>query len=137
MALAKIYDFGGKSQFLAFYDKFQQNRNFSLKKDPGIFLNQRSDRFYNFTFVPMSVTQLILQTAPRIFPKLGIKLGDNKVKKIPEPIFWEKFSFCPNLAKCAEKWPFRPEISVFGTLQKNDFNKFSKIVLKVGPKIVL
>ena len=46
----------------------------------------------------MYVTQLISETDPRIFLKLGMKLGDNKVKKIAEPFFWEKFSFCPNLA---------------------------------------
>ena len=49
-------------------------------------LNQRSDRFYNITLVRPFVRacvrhKLISETAPRIFPKLGMKLGDNKGKK--------------------------------------------------------
>ena len=47
-------------------------------------LNQRSDRFYDFTLFRTSVTQLILETAPRIFPKLGMKFIIRvKRKQIP------------------------------------------------------
>ena len=47
-------------------------------------LNQRSDQFYNITLVRAYIVrqELISETAPRIFPKLGMKLGDNiRVKK--------------------------------------------------------
>ena len=42
--------------------------------------------------------ELISETAPRIFPKLVMKLGDNKGKMIAEP-FFEKISHF------AEIWP--------------------------------
>ena len=30
----------------------------------------------------------------------------HKSEKVSEPIFWGKFSFCPNWAKMAQKWTF-------------------------------
>ena len=60
-----------------------------------------------------------------------MEFGDNKGKQIARPDKNSHFGrFWPNVAKMAK-------ITVFGTLQKNDFNKFSKIALKVSPKIVL
>ena len=52
-----------------------------------------SDRFYGFTFVRMDVwmyvrNELISETAQPIFLKLGMKLGNNKGKKIARPDFW-------------------------------------------------
>ena len=41
------------------------------------------------------------------------------------------------MAKHVKKWPFWPKIAVFDTFRKNVSNKFSKIALKVGKKIVL
>ena len=74
--------------------RYKEGKNMS-----ELFLNQRSDRFYNITLVRSFVRhELISETASRIFPKLGMKLGGNKGKKIAEPFFWENFSFCPNLA---------------------------------------
>ena len=61
-----------------------------------------------------------------------MNLGDNKGIKIAEPFFLEKFSFCPNFAKRAKKWPFWAKMAVFGTFEKNDSTKFSKIPIKVG-----
>ena len=81
---------------------------------------------------------MISETAPRIFPKLGINLEDIKGKKIADPFFEKNSHFAqiwPNVRK--KKWPFLAKIAVFGTLRKNGFNKFCKIALKVGPKIVL
>ena len=51
-----------------------------------------SDRFCNITLVRMYVcmyvcNELISETAPTIFLKLGMKLGDNKGKKIARPDF--------------------------------------------------
>ena len=37
--------------------------------------------------------ELISETAPRIFAKLGMKLGDNKGKKIAEPFFEKNSHF--------------------------------------------
>ena len=47
-----------------------------------------SDRFYEITFVRKYVrNELISETALTIFLKLGMKLGDNKGKKIARPDF--------------------------------------------------
>ena len=48
-----------------------------------------SDRFYEITFVRKYVrNELISEIALTIFLKLGMKLGDNKGKKIARPDFW-------------------------------------------------
>ena len=41
------------------------------------------------------------------------------------------------LADFGQTWQKMAKITVFGTLRKNDSNKFSEIALKVSPKIVL
>ena len=56
---------------------------------------------------PLSVrasfrNELMSENAPRISPKLGMNLEDNKGKKIAEPLFLKKNFFCSNLAKRAE-----------------------------------
>ena len=66
-----------------------------------------------------------------------MKLGDNKGKKIAELFFEKNSHFAQIWPNVPKKWPFLAEIAVFGTLRKNSSNKFSKIALKVGPKIVL
>ena len=81
-----------------------------------LFLNQRSDGFYNFTLVLSSVChELISETAPRISPKLGIKFGDNKGKKIADPFYEENSHLSLIWPKVPEKWPFWPKITFFVT----------------------
>ena len=78
--------------------------------------------------------KLISETAPTIFLKLGMKLGDDTGKKIARPDFYKNSHFgrfWPNVAK---KWP---KSQFLGLREKNDSNKFSKFALKVSHKIVL
>ena len=82
------------------------------------------------------VTQLISETAPRIFSKLGIKLGENKGKKI-EVLFLKKIIILPKFGLTCQKMAILAKIAVFLILQKNSSNKLSISALKVGPKIVL
>ena len=77
--------------------------------------------------------ELISETSLTIFLKLGIKLGDNKGEKIARPIFYKNSHF-------GRFWPNVPkngQITVFGTLLKNDSKNFYKIALKVSTEIVL
>ena len=81
--------------------------------------------------------ELISETASRIFPKLGMKLGDNKGKKIAE-LFLRKILILPKFGLTCEKLAiFGQNCSFWDFAKKNDSHKFSKIALKVGPKIVL
>ena len=54
--------------------------------------------------------ELISETAPRIFPKLGMKLGDNKGKKIAES-FFENYYFAQ---KRTEKFHVGPKLQILG-----------------------
>ena len=97
---------------------------FFTKSDQAVaYWTSESDRFYGITLVCMLVSsfvrnELISETAPTIFLKLGMKLGDNKGKKIARPDFWLNFSFWPILIKCAEKWPFWPNVMVSPWINK-------------------
>ena len=86
-------------------------------------LNQRSDRFYNITLVRSSVTQLISETAPRIFPKLGMKLGDNKGKKIAEP-FLRKILILPKFGLTCEKMAIFGQNRSFWDIAKKRLQQF-------------
>ena len=69
--------------------------------------------------------ELISETALMIFLKLGMKLGDNKGKKIARPIFYKNSHF-------GRFWPNVPKIGQnhsFWDFAKKDSNKFSKIAL--------
>ena len=68
--------------------------------------------------------ELISETAPTIFLKLGMKLGDNKGKKIARPDFLKKFSFWPILAKRAKKWP---KSQFLGLCKKTNPTNFLKL----------
>ena len=74
--------------------------------------------------------KLILETAQPIFLKLGMKLGDNKGKKIAEPFFEKKISYCPKMAILAQNRSFCDNA-------KNRLQQISKIALKLCPKLVL
>ena len=63
-----------------------------VERQGSEYWTSESDRFYEITFVRMYVrmfvcNELISETAPTIFLKLGMKLGDNKGKKIARPDF--------------------------------------------------
>ena len=49
------------------------------------------------------VSQIISKTAPRIFPKLGMKLGIKNVRNVARPLFCGFCSFSPKPLNCAEK----------------------------------
>ena len=61
--------------------------------------------------------ELISETAPRIFPKLGMKLGDTKGKKKARPDFWENSYF-------GQIWPNMQKMPIFG--QNRSFWDFAK-----------
>ena len=96
-------------------------------------LNQRSDRFYNITLVRSFVrlSRIDLGNRSKDFSKLGMKFGDNKGKKIAETDFHTN-----SLLSCQKMAIFGQNHS-FWDIAKNGSNKFCKIALKVGPKIVL
>ena len=81
--------------------------------------------------------ELISETAPRIFPKLGMTLEDIKGKKIAEPFFVKNSHFAQIWPNVPKNDHFDPKSEFAGQCQKNDSNIFSKIALKVGAKIVL
>ena len=85
-------------------------------------------------YVRMYVSnELISETAPTIFMKLGMKLGDNKGKNSTAQFFYKNSQFgrfWPNVPKNGQNLSF-------WDFAKNHCNKFSKIALKVSPKIVL
>ena len=76
-------------------------------------LNQRSDRFYNITLV-----RPISETAPRISPKLGMKLRDNKGKKLAEP-FLRKILILPKFGLMCEKMTIFGQNRSFWDIAKN------------------
>ena len=87
------------------------------------------------SYVSMLVCkELISETAPAIFLKLGMKLGNNKGKKDSTGPIFDKNShfgrFWPNVRK-------NDQNHSFWGFEKNDSNKFSEIALKVSPKTIL
>ena len=104
-------------------------------------MNQRSDRFYNFTFVraPLcaSVTQLISETAQKIFPKLGMKLGDNEGNKIVEPFFWEKSHFAQIWPKREKKMAILAKNTVLGLCEKRLQQIFQNCTKSCQTKLIL
>ena len=63
-------------------------------------------------------TRIISETAPRIFPKPGTKLGVKNVRNVARSLFSD---FCPFSRKpliYAKKSHFWPFLAVFGTLRK-------------------
>ena len=123
--------------FFAHLAKFGQNEIFSQKKGSAIFLPLLSPNFMpsfgifgavseiNFMtdlptyrqglyitlvrpYVRASVTQLISKTASRIFPKLGMNLGDNNGKKIARPDFFRKIVILLKFGLTCEK------VAIFG-----------------------
>ena len=86
------------------------------------FWTSESDRFYNITLVRPSVRSSVrnaidLGNSSKDFSELGMKLGNNKGKKIARPDF-EKSLILAKFGLTCEKWPFLAKISAFGTLQK-------------------
>ena len=78
--------------------------------------------------------ELISETAPTIFLKLGMKLGDNKGKEIARPDFFIKILILTDFGQTCQKMAKNHS---FGTLRKKHSKKFSEIALKLSPKIVL
>ena len=107
--------------------------HFTKKASNMVLMNKRSNLFYN----TLIHTYDFGNRSKDFPPKLGMKLGDNKSKKIARALFYKNFHFDKIWTNVPTKCPFLVKIAVFGTLQKIGSNKFSKIAPKVGPKIVL
>ena len=73
--------------------------------------------------------QLISETALRIFPKLVMKLEDNKGKRIAGP-FLKKILILPKFSQMCRKMAILAQNSSFWDFAKNVSNKYSKIALK-------
>ena len=72
--------------------------------------------------------ELISETAPRIFPKLGMKLGDNKGKKIAERIFEKNSHFAQIWPNVRKNGHFLAKIAVFlGHCEKMAPTNFLKL----------
>ena len=74
---------------------------------------------------PLSVrsfvsNELISETTPTIFLKLGMKLGDNKGKKIAQPVFYKNIHF-------GRFWPNVSKIAIL--IQNHSFLEFAKKLL--------
>ena len=65
--------------------------------------------------------ELISETAPTVFLKLGMKLGDNKGKTNSTARFLIKIFILADFGQICQKMA---KNTVFGTLRKNDSNKF-------------
>ena len=85
----------------------------------------------------MCPTRIISETAPRIFPKPGMKLGVKNVRNVARPLF---LRFWPVLAKAAdlcEKKPFLAIFASFWDFAENPFRGFSWNFARMYWKIVL
>ena len=78
--------------------------------------------------------ELISETAPTIFLKLGMKLGDNKGKKQHGPIFYKNSHFgrfWPNVPKNGH---FGPKTQFLGICEEAAPPNFLKLHLKQAQK---
>ena len=85
----------------------------------------------------MRPTRIISETAPRIFPKLGTKLGVKIVRNIAWSFFEIFARFLENRSFVRKKYIFCHFLQFLGLCEKSVPRIFLKIVLKCANKIVL
>ena len=79
----------------------------------------------------------ISKTAPRIFPKFGIKLGLNRASNVTRPLFWILASFYRKSLSFGEIYQNWRHFGVFETLRKNSSDNFFLILPKCAKKMYL